>query len=90
MKSLTITDLSVTQELDARAMRTIRGGTFKGGSYYALPDFNASKHDFTFTAEQLTSQKQDNLNMTGNNVAFAADIHSSFKPTQSSSTSISF
>ena len=90
MKSLTITDLSVTQELDARAMCTIRGGTFKGGSYYALPDFNGSKHDFTFTAEQLTSQKQDNLNMTGNNVAFAADIHSSFKPTQSSSTSISF
>ncbi len=90
MKTLTINDLSVTQELDAGAMRAVRGGTFKGGSCYALPDFNASKHDFTFSAEQLTSQKQDNMNLTGNNVAFAADIHSTFKPSQSSSTSISF
>lgn len=90
MKTLSINDLSITQELDARAMRTVRGGTFKGGSYFALPDFNGSKHDFAFTAEQLTSQKQDNVNVTGNNVAFAADIHSTFKPSQSSTTSISF
>ena len=90
MKTLSINDLSIIQELDVRAMQAVRGGTFGGGSYIALPDFNASKHDFTFRAEQLTSQKQDNLNVTGNNVAFAADIHSTFKPSQSSTTSISF
>ena len=90
MKPLSINDLSVTTELDVRAMQSVRGGTYKGASYFALPDFNGSKHDFTFTAEQLTSQKQDNVNLTGNNVAFAADIHSTFKPSQSSTTSISF
>lgn len=89
MKTLIINDLSLTQELDASAMRSVRGGTYKGGSYFPL-DFNSSKHDFSFSAEQLTSQKQDNLNLTGNNVAFAADIHSTFKPSQSSTTSISF
>lgn len=90
MKTLTINDLSITCDLDAGAMRAVRGGTYKESSYFALPDFNASKHDFTFTAEQLTSQKQDNMNVTGNNVAFANDIHSTFKPSQSSTTSISF
>lgn len=90
MKTLHITDLSLTQDLDASTMRTIRGGTFLGGYGIALPDFNASKHDFTFVAEQMTSQKQDNANLTGNNVAFATGIHSTFNPSQANTTSISF
>ena len=90
MNTLHITDLAITQELDASAMRTVRGGTFLGGYGIALPDFNASKHDFTFVAEQMTSQKQDNANLTGNNVAFATDIYSTFKPSQANTASISF
>ena len=88
MKTLTIKDLSVNQSLDASAMRAVRGGTFKG--YGFVPGFGESKHDFTFSAEQLSSQKQDNLNLTGNNAAFVSGISSTFKPTQSNSNSISF
>lgn len=90
MNTLTIKDLSVTNELDAHAMTSVRGGTSYKGGYSFLPSYSESKHDFAFSAEQLTSQKQDNVNLNGNNVAFANDIHSTFKPTQTSSNSISF
>lgn len=89
MTNLTITDLAITAELDRKAMSAVRGGYLKGGYSY-LPSFNSAKHDFAFTATQLTSQEQNNVNETGNNVAFATDIHSTFKPSQSSTTSISF
>lgn len=89
MTTLTILDLSITEELDRKAMTAVRGGTMKGG-YTFLPSFGSSKHDFEFSASQLTSQTQSNINETGNNVAFADNIRSSFKPTQSSSNSISF
>lgn len=89
MTNLTINDLAMTAELDRKAMSAVRGGMMKGGYGY-LPVFDSAKHDFSFTATQLTSQEQNNVNETGNNVAFASDIHSTFKPSQSSTTSISF
>lgn len=89
MTNLTINDLAMTAELDRKAMSAVRGGMMKGGYGY-LPVFDSAKHDFSFTATQLTSQEQNNINETGNNVAFASDIHSTFKPSQSSTTSISF
>ena len=89
MTNLTITDLTVTAELDRKAMSAVRGGYLAGG-YSHLPVFDSAKHDFSFTASQLTSQQQNNVNETGNNVAFATDIHSTFKPSQSSTSSISF
>ena len=88
MTTLTINDLSMTAELDRKAMAAVRGGTYGGYGY--LPSFGSSKHDFTFSAEQLTSQTQVNTNETGNNVAFADNIHSTFKPTQTNTSSISF
>ena len=90
MTILTITDLSITADLDQKAMATVRGGYYRGSSSYGLPSFSSSKHDFEFSATQLTSQMQNNVNETGNNVAFAGDIHSTFKPTQTNSNSISF
>lgn len=86
MTTLTITDLSITEDLDRKAMTAVRGGMYKG----AYPSYGSSKHDFTFDATQLSSQTQNNVNETGNNVAFANDIHSTFKPTQSNTNSISF
>ncbi len=89
MTNLTITNLSITAELDRKAMSAVRGGMMKGGYSY-LPAFNSAKHDFSFTATQLTSQEQNNINETGNNAAFVSGISSTFKPNQSSTSSISF
>lgn len=89
MTTLTINDLSITADLDRKAMAAVRGGMYKGASY-GLPTFGSSKHDFEFSATQLTSQTQNNVNENGNNVAFATDIRSTFKPSQSSTNSISF
>lgn len=91
MTILTITDLSITEELDCKAMAAVRGGTYTGGYDYGYyPSFGSSKHDFSFSASQLTSQVQNNVNETGNNVAFANNIQSTFKPSQSNTSSISF
>ena len=90
MTTLTINDLSITADLDRKAMAAVRGGYYRGGPSFGLPAFGSSKHDFEFSATQLTSQTQNNVNENGNNVAFASDISSTFKPTQTSSNSISF
>ncbi len=90
MKHLTIQDLSVTADLDVRAMQAVRGGHSGSAGYYTLPSFDGSKHDFSFSAEQLTSQTQENFNTNGNNVAFSSGINSTFKPTQSNTSTISF
>lgn len=90
MSQLIISDLHITTELDTAGMRQVRGGHSTMMRYQTLPGFGESKHDFTFTAEQLTSQTQENVNENGNNVAFASGIQSTFKPSQSSSNSIRF
>ena len=89
MTTLTIKDLAVTQELDTDAMIAVRGGTYYGG-YLPSLGLGSSKHDFSFDAQQLTQQTQDNFNATGNNAAFVSGISSTFKPTQSNSSTISF
>ena len=88
MQTLTIKDLSMNKDLDASAMSSVRGGFYKGYGY--VPSFNDSKHDFAFSADQLSSQRQDNVNLTGNNSAFVSGVSSTFKPTQANSNSISF
>jgi hypothetical protein len=78
MKSLTIKDLSVTEELDSRAMSAVRGGNLP--SFW--PGYNSSSTSLSFGAEQLISQTQTTINNNGNNVAFASGISSTVKPTQ--------
>ncbi len=90
MTTLTIKDLSASSDLDQRSMLAVRGGMYKGGGYSPWYGGNSSKHDFAFNAEQLTSQTQENVNANGNNVAFASNISSTFKPNQSNTSSISF
>lgn len=92
MTNLTIIDLAITEELDRKAMAAVRGGMYKGGGfgYGFMPSYDSSKHDFAFSATQLTSQTQNNINENGNNIAFADNIHSTFKPVQSNSSTISF
>jgi hypothetical protein len=77
MKSLTIKDLSITEELDSRAMSAVRGGNLPG-----WPGVNVSSYEASFDATQLISQTQNTLNNNGNNVAFASGIHSTVDPKQ--------
>jgi hypothetical protein len=88
MKTLTIKDLPVAAELDRKAMAGVQGGHL--GRALLLPVFGVSKSSFSVDASQAIGQSQDVVNMNGNNVAFAGDIHSTVKPTQSANNSISF
>jgi len=86
MKSLTIKDLSITEELDSRAMSAVHGGTLP--SYW--PGVSVSSYESSFSATQLISQSQNTLNVNGNNVAFADHIDSTVKPVQKATNTINF
>jgi hypothetical protein len=95
MTSLLIKDLSVTEQLDARAMSAVRGGTYSG-CYIPLPSYcwpsptgSVSKSDFSFDATQMLGQSQNTMVNNGNNVAFASGITSNVNPTQTGSNNIS-
>ena len=91
MKSITLTDLSHTEQLDAKAMAKVHGGMHMGLLYpNPAPVFDSSKHDFSIVADQLNSQTQNIGSNNGVNAAFAGDIRSKIKPTQTASNSISF
>ncbi|MDB5836093.1 MAG: hypothetical protein JWR14_5923 [Caballeronia sp.] len=86
MKSLSIKDLSVTEELDSRAMSAVRGGTLP--SYW--PGVSVSSYESSFDATQLISQSQNTLVNNGNNVAFAEHLDSNVKPKQTGTNTINF
>ena len=89
MKTLTIKDLSTTTELDARAMASVAGGTFKM-PYYHSPLLSLNQESFKFEASQLVGQEQNTIVNNGNNVAFASGITANVKPTQSANNTINF
>ncbi|WP_244816198.1 hypothetical protein [Caballeronia sp. Lep1P3] len=80
MKTLTIKDLAVTEELDSRAMSAVRGGT----SFY-FPGLDVAKYDLSFNTQQFIGQTQNTQNQNGVGVAFGGDISSSVKPKQEAS-----
>ena len=84
MKSLMINDLSVTEELDSRAMSAVRGGNLP---YYVYPGFGSTTENVSLGAQQFISQSQNTFNENGNNVAFASGITSTVKPTQTANNS---
>ncbi|TCW84326.1 hypothetical protein C5O80_14895 [Burkholderia sp. SRS-46] len=87
MSKLTIEDLNVTQALDRRAMSAVRGGVLGLWPLY----YPSYKVDTTnFNAEQMIGQTANVMNNTGNDVAFATDIHSMVKPTQNAHNTINF
>ena len=91
MKSLTINDLSRTEELTGKAMAAVHGGMHKGVyPYHHSPLFDAGKHDFSVVAEQRNSQTQLISNNNGVNAAFVDGVRSTIKPTQTASNSLSF
>lgn len=75
MKTLIITDLARTEELDTRAMAQVRGG-FKMGPGYSLGDVNyAPSFDSSITATQNLVQMQDVMTATANGSAFVHGVH---------------
>ena len=70
MKTLTISDISVTEELDRKAMADVRGGMKAYHSY--LPWYGHggdSTKNFSFDAVQQINQGQNVATNVGNNVA---------------------
>jgi hypothetical protein len=70
MKALTIKDLSLTEELDAKGMTAVRGGTgFTMPSCYSFPV--ACKAPSVVTTDVVISQANNQLqsNATGNGSA---------------------
>ncbi|HZX31893.1 MAG TPA: hypothetical protein VFF03_11120 [Rhodocyclaceae bacterium] len=88
MKTLTIKDLPRTEALDAKAMAAVQGGYKAGPSYYRLDLWDLSSHDNSMKVDQSIGQSQQVFNANGNNVAFAGDISSTVKPTQTASNSV--
>ena len=81
--TLAIKDLPVTEELDTRAMRAVRGGFVP-----FMPVFSLTKIDPSFNASQLIGQTQNVVNMNGNNAAFVDDIKSRVDSTQNAQNNI--
>ncbi|SAK46544.1 hypothetical protein [Caballeronia ptereochthonis] len=70
MKTLTIKDLPVTEELDRRAMSAVRGGNallYPG----FISGFDVSKIAMTFAPQQFIGQTQTTTTENGSNIAFA-------------------
>ncbi|AQH01013.1 hypothetical protein A9R05_19220 [Burkholderia sp. KK1] len=83
MKTLTIKDLPVTEELDSRAMSAVRGGAavlFPG--FISMDGVTLS---MPFSPQQFINQTQTTTNSVGSNVAFAEALksQSNVAPTQS-------
>ena len=91
MKTLTIKELSLTEELDRKAMAAVHGGMYKGASSSWMPALGGAKgHDVSFDATQVLSQAQETIVNNGNNVAFASGITSTVNPTQKGTNTINF
>jgi hypothetical protein len=84
MNTLMIKDLSITEELDSKAMSAVRGGLGLGFgpsmSYYNFSPIVAPNNSKSVTGTQLISTDLNMQNATGNNVAFAAGLGSTLNP----------
>jgi hypothetical protein len=86
MKSLMIKDLHVTEQLDSKAMKAVRGG------YLAYPYFPSLSFKFddskTVTAQQLIDQSQSVNNVSGNGNAFAKNFNTTITPTMTATNNV--
>lgn len=78
MKTLTITDLARTEELDRKAMNNVRGGFKLGTGMPGYPLGNVSyapSFDSSITATQNLAQMQEVVTATANGSAFVHGVH---------------
>ncbi|SOF00038.1 hypothetical protein SAMN05446635_8091 [Burkholderia sp. OK233] len=95
MNTLMIKDLSITEQLDSKAMRAVRGGLgfgfgfgYPSTSYTNISPVFAPNNSNQVSATQLISNEMNIQNANGNNVAFAAGLTSSINPCVTSSNNI--
>lgn len=89
MATLKITDLSVAEDLDRKAMSAVRGGS-KGVPSYWGPFLSFEKNDFSFNASQMLGQSQNTVVNNGNNAAFVHGITANVNPHQDGKNTINF
>jgi hypothetical protein len=88
MTTLMLKDLSITEQLDSKAMSAVRGGFGPSTSYFNFSPLYAPNHSKKVDATQLISNELNIQNANGNNVAFAADITSTINPSVTSTNNI--
>jgi hypothetical protein len=75
MKSLIITDLARTEQLDRSAMASVRGGFKMGTPAYPVGNVNyAPSFDSSITATQNLAQMQEVVTATANGSAFLGGV----------------
>ncbi|WP_420473668.1 hypothetical protein [Noviherbaspirillum sp. ST9] len=90
MTTLSIKDLSITEELDAKGMAAVRGGCSYCPPKVDMPKLYGKPTNLSFDASQMIGQSQNVENNNGNNVAFASGITSTVSPTQTGNNNINF
>ncbi|CAN7374110.1 hypothetical protein [Massilia sp. LjRoot122] len=76
MKTLTITDLARTEQLDRSAMAEVRGGwSMYSPSYYVGDVSYAPSSDSSINAAQNLLQQQSVVTATANGSAFVGGVH---------------
>jgi hypothetical protein len=89
MNTLMIKDLSITEQLDSKAMSAVRGGHgYPTSSYFNFTPVYAPNNSKTVNATQLISNEVNIQNANGNNAAFVAGITTTIDPHVSSSNNI--
>jgi hypothetical protein len=94
MNTLMIKDLSITEQLDSKAMRAVRGGLGFGFGYPCSTSYTnispvfAPNNSKQVSATQMISNEMNIQNANGNNVAFATGLTSTINPCVTSSNNI--
>jgi hypothetical protein len=91
MNTLMIKDLSITEQLDSKAMSAVRGGTgygYPSSSYFNFSPVYAPNNSKTVNATQMISTATYIQNANGNNAALVSGITTTINPTVESSNNI--
>ncbi|MFM0597151.1 MULTISPECIES: hypothetical protein [Burkholderiaceae] len=89
MNTLTIKDLSITAQLDSKAMSAVRGGYgFPSSSYFSFAPVYAPNNSKTVDATQLINTSMSIQNANGNNAAFVAGVTTTINPHVTASNNI--
>ena len=93
MKTLIITDLARTEQLDSATMRTVRGGhsaySMFAPSYYSGDFTYAPTSDSSINAAQSLGQIQNVMTATANGSAFVDGVNVQNKVSQNGTNTIS-
>ncbi|MFM0341672.1 hypothetical protein [Paraburkholderia fungorum] len=89
MNTLTIKDLSITAQLDSKAMSAVRGGYgYPSSSFFNFTPVYAPNNSKVVDATQLISTTMNIENANGNNAAFVAGVTTTIDPHVTSSNNI--